>query len=319
MKKILITGFSGFVGHHFVKFLFENNFIYEICGTDLHEPTYNYEQYNTKLNIKFWKVNLLNIEQLELLLTFFRPDYILHLASFSSVAYSWQYPKESFVNNTNIFLNLCTVVRNLNIQCRILSVGSSEEYGCVTEDEIPLVEEHILKPNSPYSIARVSQEMLSQLFVKSYKLEIVLTRSFNHIGPWQDERFVIPSFIKRIVDIEKMGKEEGTIETGDISIIRDFIDVRDVVKAYYLLLINGRSGEVYNVCSNRGVSLEDVIKLIAEKLNVRIRTKINYDYVRPQDNKIIIGSYNKIFKELEWAPKIGLENSIMDMIKIITK
>ena len=315
MNRMLITGFSGFVSRHFLNYLHENHIEMEIMGIDIKEPSFDYHQYEDVLQIRFREMNLLDIEELRRLFVLFSPDYILHLASFSSVAYSWKYPAESFCNNTNIFLNLVETVNEFNSNCRILSVGSSEEYGNVTKEDLPLKERQPLRPVSPYAVARVSQEMLSQVYVNSYHLNIILTRSFNHIGTWQDSRFVIPSFIKRIVDLKESGASEGVIETGDTTIIRDFVDVRDVVRAYYLLLMNGKCGEVYNICSGTGIELADVVNIIADEVGVKVRTKINPEYIRRNDNKAIVGSAYKIMDELDWRPQIPFRKTIQDMIQ----
>jgi GDP-4-dehydro-6-deoxy-D-mannose reductase len=210
---------------------------------------------------------------------------------------------------------MATAINKINVDCRILSVGSSEEYGNVSEEDVPLKEDRVLNPNSPYAVARVSQEMLAKLFSDNYHMNIVLTRSFNHIGPYQDERFVVPSFIRRILDIRNAGNKVGVIETGDTSIVRDFVDVRDVVRAYYLLLHNGVQGQMYNVCSGRGVSLQQIIEIISRYLDMEIDTKVNREYVRPSDNRIMIGSAEKIKMELGWSPRIKLEDSLIDMIE----
>lgn len=314
MKKIMITGVSGFVGHHFIDFLYRENIQMEICGVDLREPTYDLDQYRDKLSIQFQSINLLDMESIRNVFQNFVPDYILHLASFSSVAYSWQHPEDSFCNNTNLFLNLMTVVGEFNKSCRILSVGSSEEYGNVTIEDVPIKERLAVKPSSPYAIARVSQEMLSKLYVDSFGYNVVMTRSFNHIGPWQDERFVVPSFIKRIRDIKESGKTEGVIETGDTSIVRDFVDVRDVVRAYYLLLTKAEAGSIYNICSGEGIALSNLIDRIADEFGVVVTTKVNPDYVRPNDNRVMIGENYKIKHDLGWIPKIPLEKTLADMI-----
>lgn len=313
-KKLVITGFAGFVSRHFLNFLYEKNIEWDILGLDVNEPKYEYSQFNNKLNIQFHKVDLLQIDEIREVFSTFTPDYILHLASFSSVSYSWKYPIESFTNNTNIFLNLITVVKEKNSNCRILSVGSSEEYGSVSEIDLPLSETSELNPISPYAVARVSQEMLSKVFADSYHLNIIMTRSFNHIGPWQDERFVVSSFINKILEIKKMGKTCGVIETGDTSIIRDFVDVRDVVRAYYILLMRGMSGEVYNVCSGKEVSLSKMITMIADTVGVKIETQINTSFIRPNDNRCIVGCFDKLYNELSWKPNIPLEKTILDII-----
>ncbi len=317
MKKILITGFSGFVAAHFVEYLYKANLAYEICGIDINEPSFDYSRFADRLSIVYYNVNMTDIGGLREVVEFFKPEYILHLASFSSVAYSWKYPSASFMNNCNIFLNLVSAVRELCPECRILSVGSSEEYGDVPHEDLPIRENQNVKPLSPYAVARLSQEMLSKVFVDAYGMEIIMTRSFNHIGPRQDERFVIPSFIRKILDIKKSGIKEGEIETGDVTIIRDFVDVRDVVKAYYMLLTRGIKGEVYNICSGNGIRLKDVVKIIADEVGVNVSIKINPEFVRPNDNKEIVGSAYKLESELGWKREYKFKDTIVDMIKYI--
>lgn len=312
--KILITGVSGFVGRHFLQFLSDNEMEALVYGIDIMEPPYDIAAYNNNITVKFQKIDLLDKGAIDNLFKCFVPDYVLHLASFSSVAYSWKHPDESFVNNTNIFLNLITAIQKHNINCRILSVGSSEEYGIVSEKEIPLSEDKEVKPISPYAVARVAQEMLGKLFVNNYSANIIMTRSFNHIGPWQDSRFVVPSFVERVKNLKNTGCDKGVIETGDITIIRDFVDVRDVVQAYYLLLTKGRVGEIYNVCSGQGIELKKIINLIADEVGVRVETQICEQYIRPNDNPIIVGDNSKIINELGWKPIIPLKTTIKDMI-----
>ena len=312
--KILITGFTGFVSQHFLTLLNEIEPGSIVLGIDKNEPDFNFSTFS-ELNISFENIDLLNKEATEKILTDFNPDYILHLASVSSVAQSWQAPLESFVNNTTIFLNLVELVRISNNNCRILSVGSSEEFGDVAENDLPLTEEHPLKPLSPYAVARVSQEMLSKIYADGFALDIIMTRSFNHIGPGQKDIFVISSFAKQLVQLSKNIESKATLTTGNLSVIRDFLDVRDVVKAYYLLLKKGRSGEVYNICSGNGILLSDIISKMSEILNLSIETKINPDLIRPNENKKIIGSYQKIKNELGWQPEIPLNKSLEDIIR----
>lgn len=314
-KKILITGFSGFVARHFVDYLNTLEINVEIYGIDIREPEYGLEQYLPRIKICFSILDMTDIEQLAELFCKFTPDYILHLAAYSSVAYSWKNPTESFINNSNIFLNLIQTVQRYNPECRILSVGSSEEYGNVERDNLPIRENQQLQPVSPYAVARVSQEMLSRIFSDAFHLKIILTRSFNHIGPRQDCRFAVPGFINRILDIKKKGLRKGEIETGDITIIRDFVDVRDVVRAYYLLLLEGKTGEVYNICSGKGISLEDIIAIIARQVGIEVATKINLEFIRPRDNQIIVGSPFKIESEMGWHPEISIQETIHDMIQ----
>lgn len=316
MKRMLITGFSGFVSRHFLNYLVENNLSYEVLGVDVNPPKFAMEDYAPTLAMSFEQVNLLDKEAVEDMIATFRPDYILHLASFSSVAYSWQHPADCFMNNTSIFLNVTEALRKHDLcDCRLLSVGSSEEYGDVKKEELPLQEDMPLVPVNPYAVARVSQEMMAKVLADSFGMQIMLTRSFNHMGPFQDERFVIPSFVRRILDIAESGAKSGEIETGDTSIVRDFVDVRDVVRAYYRLLLDGKAGEVYNICGEKGVSLAEVVDQIADIVGVSVTTRVNPDFVRPGDNQVVIGSAEKIRQDIGWTAEIPLRQTLMDMIE----
>src|SRR5215203_326028 len=312
--KLLITGFAGFVSTHFLNVINELEPGSEILGIDKTTPSINHELY-PNLKIQYKDIDLLDRPVITDVLTSFRPEYILHLASISSVAQSWHTPLDSFVNNTNIFLNLVETIRVNNIACRILSIGSSEEFGEVTENELPLTEEHPLKPLSPYAVARVSQEMLSKIYADGFNEDIVMTRSFNHIGPGQKDIFVISSFAKKLVLLKNSKSSDNTIVTGNLSIVRDFVDVRDVVRAYYLLLKNGRKGEIYNMCSGKGSVLKDIILKMSELLGLQIKIEVDPKLIRPNENKKVIGSYKKIHEELGWKPEIPIEKSLSDIIE----
>jgi len=314
MKKYLITGISGFVAYHFLTYLNSISENCEILGIDINLPCdiKNYSFPCFKLH--FAKINLLDYRALENELVSFCPTHILHLASFSSVAKSWHDPINAFVNNTNAFLNLVEIVRKNNMKCRFLSIGSSEEYGHVPPEYIPINETVSLNPVSPYAIARVSQELLSQSYATSYGIDIILTRSFNHIGPRQKDIFVISSFVKQIVEKKSDHVTKAKLHTGDISIVRDFLDVRDVVKAYHLLFEKGIPGEKYNVCSGIGYSLREIIDILSDLLDVQIDIEIDKDKIRPDDNKIIIGDNSKLIKLTGWKPLISINRSLNDII-----
>lgn len=308
-KKYLITGFSGFVSKHFLEYLSSKGETCEIIGIcRSHAEVVNYPN----LEIKTYQIDLKDSQLIHEIISSVRPDYILHFAAESSVAYSWKYPLQSFQNNTNIFLNIVESVRASKIKCRILSVGSSEEYGIVDSKTLPLNESQELNPISPYAVARVSQEMLSKIYTKGYGLDIIITRSFNHIGVGQKANFVVSSFAKQVVESIAGVKKE--IEVGDLEIIRDFLDVRDVVKAYAQLLKYGGSGEIYNVCSGIGYSLAEILRKIIKISGSQVTYTVNQDLIRPSDNPIIVGSNLKLHKDCHWAPKISIDQSIADII-----
>lgn len=308
MKKMLITGTAGFVASYFIDYLKQNNQKYHILGLDIIDKfSIDYEFFQYK------KINLKDKDLIKEVIENYDPDYIIHFAAISSVSQSWQYPVESFVNNTNIFLNIIESIRELKLETRILSIGSSEEYGNYPIAKMPLKEEYELRPCNPYSVARVSQEMLSKLYAEAYNLNIIMTRSFNHIGPKQKATFVIPSFVKQLINIKHSNTNE--IQVGNINIIRDFLDVRDVVDAYYKILTQGKVGEIYNVCSGIGYSLKEIINQIAKHLNIEPKIIINPKLIRPTDNMVIIGDNSKLKAQLKWNQTRTLENTLQEMIE----
>ena len=314
MAKYLITGFSGFVSRHFLEYLAREKRRASILGVDIHPPGFKANDF-PGLTWKYEKIDLMEKKRVENSLRSFQPDYILHLASYSSVAFSWKNPTLSFQNNTNIFLNLLEAVRKINLRSRILAVGSSDEYGNVMPDDLPLKEGSPLNPVSPYAVARVSQELLAKIYVEGFGLDIIRTRSFNHIGPGQREIFVVSSFARQMVELEKRRQSSGRITTGDVSIIRDFVDVRDVVRAYDLLFQKGRTGEVYNICRGKGHSLQEIIETIAGIMKIKVAVKVDPKLIRPSDNRIIIGSNRKITKETGWQPEITLQQSLSEIVQ----
>ena len=312
MDKFLITGCSGFVGRHFLDYLEDNRIKCEILGIDL-DPMVPHRKFRY-VDMRSECVDLLDQNDIERIIFDFQPRYILHLASFSSVAFSWKNPTISFKNNVNIFLNLLEVIRKYGLNTRILSIGSSEEYGNVAPEETPLTEMSPLRPLSPYAVARVAQEMLSKLYADSFGIDIVITRSFNHIGPGQRDVFVVASFIRRILEAKLSGEDMMTMKTGDLRIVRDFLDVRDVVKAYYLLLKKGRKGEVYNICSGIPTQLSEIIDMTAKIVDLKVDTVVAPEFVRPNDNPYILGDNSKLKRDTGWEKSFALETSIRDII-----
>lgn len=312
--KILITGISGFVARHFVEYLSTTGDVHEVAGVYFrNKPNFTDFQF-PNVDCHFYRLDLREKISLNKLLLDFQPEYILHLASQSSVAYSWIYPAEAIEENNSIFLNLIEQLRLSELKCRILSVGSSEEYGNVEEKDLPLVETHLASPVNPYGVSRAFQQMVSKIYCENYGLDIIHTRSFNHLGPHQTDRFVISSFAKQVASELKEGHKKITLSVGDVDVVRDFTDVRDVVKAYHLLLLSGKTCNVYNVCSGQGFILKDIIAMIAKLTETRIDWHSDGSNIRPSENKKIIGSYAKIKNETGWRPQIKLEQSLNDLI-----
>lgn len=309
--KYVITGASGFVAGHLIESIFKNDPDAQITAMDLSEPDYLFIDLSLRKSVAYANVDLLSINNLIKILDKSNPHYIIHLAAFSSVAYSWQKPIECFNNNFNIFLNVLEAVKMVNPKIRILSVGSSEQYGIVSHDKLPLKETEQPNPVSPYAVARVAQEYMASVYVKGFHIDVVSTRSFNHFGPRQDERFVLSSFAKQIAEV-KTGLRDPLIHVGDLSIIRDFIDVRDVVRAYLMLLQNGVAGEIYNICSGTGRTLQECLENLIQIAGVNCEFKREEKLLRPVDNPIIIGDNNKLRERTGWSPEIPFKTTLQD-------
>ncbi len=311
MKKILITGISGFVGGHFVHHLTTHRKDLEIHGISRSRPAWDFVNIPPQLlnGHHFHQADLNDIPRIKLLIEDIQPDYILHLAAQSSVAESWKTPVFSFLNNTNIFLNIIDTVRLNDNAARVLSIGSSEQYGIVSEQDLPISEDRPQSPENPYAVARVAQEQLARIYAKGYNLDICCTRSFNHCGPGQTDRFVVSAIVKQFVQIIR-GIQKPVITIGNGDIVRDFVDVHDVIGAYDLLLSKGKKGEVYNICSGQGRAIRDIVRTMSDILGIQVDVHQEQDQIRPIDNPRIIGSYKKIKHDLGWEPTISFEQSL---------
>ena len=306
MKKYLITGVCGFVAEYMVNCLKTHEPDCDILGLARKDNP-------PQLDIHYQKVDLTEKDRVLNIVSTYQPDYIIHLAAISSVAQSWQTPDISFLNNTAGFLNLAESVRANGLKTRILTVGSSEEYG---RYQVAVNEDFNLYPKSPYSVAKVAQEYLSKLYVDQFDLDIVMTRSFNHIGPKQNIKFAIPSFINQLIAISE-GKSENIIKVGNIEVVRDFMDVRDTVEAYWHILHKGKKRAVYNVCSGNGIKLRDIIEIAGKELGVSPNIIVDKAKLRANEIPYIVGNNLRLKTELGWEPLFTLNDTISDIIKYI--
>jgi GDP-4-dehydro-6-deoxy-D-mannose reductase len=321
MPTILITGISGFVGGHFARYLLSLDESWEIHGVSRSLPAWasvgggGFSPGEVLESVAFYPCDLLDADEVGRVVAEVRPDFVLHLASLSSVAESWREPVASFLNNTNVFLNL---VEALRVQgpdgCRVLSVGSSEEYGVVGAEEMPLSESHTIVPANPYAVARVAEEYLARIYARGYGLSVSCTRSFNHIGPGQSDRFVVSSIARQFAELA-LGLREPVVTIGDGTIIRDFIDIGDVVRAYYSILTSGVAGEVYNVCSGHGHSVLEVVYALAEHSGIDAGVEVDPALLRPIDNPVLVGDYSKLERETGWRPEVSFEASLWKLYR----
>jgi GDP-4-dehydro-6-deoxy-D-mannose reductase len=211
-------------------------------------------------------------------------------------------------------VNLFEAIRDLDLSPRVHIAGSSEEYGLVLPDEVPIREESPLRPLSPYAVSKVAQDLLGYQYWKSYRLHVVRTRGFNHTGPRRGEVFVTSNFSRQIAEIEK-GLREPVVRVGNLDSIRDFTDVRDMVRAYWLALERGEPGEVYNVCSGRGYSGHQLLDILLGLSHVKVEIQQDPARMRPSDVMLLIGDASKFRDITGWEPAIPFEVTLKDLLE----
>jgi GDP-4-dehydro-6-deoxy-D-mannose reductase len=319
MQKILITGMSGFVGSHLADFCLNipNIQVYGIImpncsGEELKRIDH------IKDKIKIFECNLIDKTAVENILKEANPDKIFHLAGQSMVSKSWQDPEDTLINNIITELNIFESLRKLKLNPIMQIAGSSEEYGLVQENELPVKEDNPLRPLSPYGVSKVSQDVLACQYYHSYGLKTIITRAFNHEGPRRGEQFVISNFAKQIAEIESPpagGKKDPIIYVGNLEAKRDYSDVRDIVRAYWLATEKCKFGEPYNICSGKLFSVKFALNILlsfSEIKNIKIRQ--DPDRMRPSDIPSIFGDCSKFKKQTNWEPEINFEKTLQDTL-----
>ncbi|MEO0135993.1 MAG: GDP-mannose 4,6-dehydratase [candidate division WOR-3 bacterium] len=308
--KALITGISGFAGSHLAEYLLSQNI--EVVGTiKWRSRLENIEHILDK--IKLFECDIRDATAVKYVLSETRPDYIFHLAAQSYVPFSWRAPAETLTTNVLGELNIFEGVRELKIDPFIHIAGSSEEYGLVHPQEVPIKETNPLRPLSPYAVSKVAQDLLGFQYYKSYGLKIVRTRAFNHTGPRRGEVFVSSNFARQLIEIEKK-KRKPIIYVGNLEAVRDFSDVRDVVRGYYLALKKGTPGEVYNIASGKGIKIKELLEKMIALVNLDLEIVPDPARMRPSDVELLIGSYEKFHAATGWEPSIPLEQTLKDLL-----
>ena len=305
--KALITG-AGFVGRHLARYLVAENV--EVLGTALHAPE---EEKEVLGGFRYLFCDVCSQSSLEGVLKNSRPDYVFHLAAQSSVSLSWTQTRETFEVNVLGEVNLLEVLRRLEIPAKVLITCSSHEYGKVEPKDLPITEEHPLRPDSPYALSKVFQELLAKQYFEAYSMHIVVTRAFNHAGPGQATGFVCSDFAKQIAEAEA-GIREPTMYVGNLEARRDFTDVRDIVRAYWLILTKGKTGETYNVCSANAYAVGEILEILRSKARVEIEVREDPKRIRPADIPVLLGDATKTFQTTGWKPTIPFEQTLEDVL-----
>lgn len=303
--KALVTGIEGFVGSYLAEELSKKGF--EVYGTYL-DPV----KKEVKC-IKNFYLDVTDKEEAVKVISKIKPDQIFHLAGFSSVALSWKNPELCHKVNVEGTENLLDAVLTAGISPKILVISSAEVYG--KPQKIPITEEHPLNPDNPYAKSRLEQEKVVLNYVKNKGIKAIISRSFNHTGPGQLPTFVCSDFAYQIAKIEK-GLQEPVIRTGDLSVKRDFSDVRDIVRAYVLALEKCRVGEIYNICSGKAYSIKEILDTLI-LLSGRKDIKVMQDSgkVRPSDVDIMLGDNSKFKAETVWKPQIKFDETLKGILE----
>jgi GDP-4-dehydro-6-deoxy-D-mannose reductase len=307
--RLLVTGIAGFVGGHLVDYLRAEQPQVRILGLDS-RPGARVRA----MQVETIAADIEDAVAVRDALGSVRPDRILHLAAQSSPQRSWDDPAATVRTNVLGLLHLLEGARAHGLSPRVLAVGSAEEYGQVDARDLPLREDAPLRPLTPYATSKVAQGFLGLQYTLSTGIAVVRTRTFHHTGPRRGESFAESSFARQLAEIEK-GLRAPVLEVGNLDAVRDFTDVRDVVRAYWELLERGRAGEVYNVCSGTGVRLRDLLQALIDVSGLRVEVRVDAARLRPSDVPELIGDPGRIRHGLGWVPRIPLEQSLRDLLQ----
>lgn len=286
---LLVSGLNGFVGGHLGTIL--------KCTPMLDDGK---------------EVDLRDEESLTKCIKKIQPTSVIHLAAQSYVPKSFEDPIETFEVNFLGTYNLLKSLKLAGFEGRMVYVGTGDIYGKVDNAALPLTEDNIPKPRNPYAVSKVAAEALCYQWTQTEQFSIVVARPFNHIGPGQSERFVASKLAKQVVEVS-LGMR-NSINVGNLNSTRDFTDVRDIVRAYAILLERGSSGEVYNVCSGREVSISSILKNLLESTGVSCRIVEDHSLTRANEQQRMVGSYKKLMEHTGWSPRIELDKTLGDLL-----
>lgn len=307
MKKALIIGAAGFVGNYLIDHI-QKDCIWSIIVTKMpHEKI-------EKNGVDVRNLDIMDKQSVSDLLNEVHPDYIFHLAAQSSVALSWKNPGLTVDVNIKGSLNVLDAIRELDYKPRVLLIGSGEEYGYVKPSEVPVNEDNVLRPGNIYAATKACQNMLGKIYCQAYGMDIMMVRAFNHVGPNQAPLFVVSDFCKQVAEIEK-GLHEPVMRVGNLSARRDFSDVRDVVRAYTLLMEHGQAGENYNVGSGKAVAIQEILDMILSFSRKTISVEVDPARLRPVDVPVIEADVTKLEACTGWKREIALERTIEETLE----
>jgi GDP-4-dehydro-6-deoxy-D-mannose reductase len=309
-KNVLITGIAGFVGSHLAELLLTKGYeIHGLCRP--RSKTDNIDSITNQLHLE--DADLLDSHSLYATISRIKPDYIFHLAAQSFVPTSWVSPSVTLEVNIVGTANLFEAVRQAGIDPMIQIACSSEEYGLVLENEIPIKETNPLRPLSPYAVSKLAMDYLGYQYHQSYGVRIIRTRGFNHTGPRRGDTFAESNFAKQIALIEK-GKQEPVIHVGNLDAERDYTDVRDMVRGYLLAVEKCDPGDVYNICTGKSVKIKDMLNILISLSKTKPKIVPDQSRMRPSDVPILTGDNAKFVKKTGWAAEVPFHKTMEDLL-----
>ena len=339
--RVLITGVTGMTGSHLAEYLLqmEGVEVYGVCRwrsrmenledlrkagrlktvddsstiASAHDLESMLEGRSQPASLNLVKGDISDAFSMKRIVAAVKPDRIFHLAAQSYVPGSWNAPAETLQRNIIGQVNLLEAVREVELDPLIHIAGSSEEYGYVLPEELPVKETNSLRPLSPYGVSKVAQEMLAYQYFRSYGLRTIVTRGFNHEGPRRGEVFVTSNMAKQITEIEK-GLKPPVLYVGDLSSKRDWSDVRDFVRAYWLVMEKGVPGEVYNIGSGVAREVREMIEILLSLTDAKIEVRVDPARFRPSDVKVLIADATKFRNLTGWQPQIPFEETMKDLL-----
>jgi GDP-4-dehydro-6-deoxy-D-mannose reductase len=307
--RVLVTGIAGFAGAWLAQYLLT------VPDLAVHGIIHRHDRRirHVQDQITLHRGDLRNAVWVDEVIRQIQPDYLLHLAAWSDVGGSWQQPWVAYELNIQCQLNLLESLRRAAPQCRTLIVASNEVYGLVQPEDIPIDEETPFRPNSPYGVSKIAQDMMGLQYWHNYQLPIVRVRSFNHIGPGQSEDFVASAFARQIAEIEA-GKRDPRLRVGNLEAVRDFTDVRDVVRAYWLAICQGEAGKVYNVGSGEGHTVRWILNTLLSLSSMSIQIEADPNRLRPSDVPKSVCDNRRLIAATGWQPEIDLCQSLREIL-----
>ncbi|MEW6455274.1 MAG: GDP-mannose 4,6-dehydratase [Acidobacteriota bacterium] len=301
--RALITGITGFAGGHLKEFL-RKKYI-DVFG--IADPKFPSDKKG------IYVLDIRKFKSLKAIIKDLKPDLVFHFAAISNVSKSWLNKRLTFQTNFFGTLNLLEAIKHTSPDSKILLVGSAEMYGNVPQVKQPINEKFPINPVNPYATSKAAQELLGKLYLNGEGLNVYFVRSFNYTGPGQSENFVCSDLARQIIFIEK-GLSPPVIKTGNLEIKRDFSDVRDVIKAYYLILTKGKRGEIYQTCSGKTYRIREILEILLSYTDKKIRIIEDTKKKRKHDIPVLHGDFNKLRKDTGWKPEIPIEKTLLDLI-----